>query len=96
MKSRNLILLFLIIISGFNIVFSHDGVDHDAGEEHASYYQSFSAALPFVYFAQGNYWTGILVIVLWIAILYGVYNLFLMSMARLIVEDKGNKRKRKK
>ena len=69
-----LFLLFLFLIFSLSSVFSHGEIDDGHGED-ASYdsYSSFERMLPFIYFANGNIYAGIFIIVFWVLILRGLY-----------------------
>ena len=90
MKERISLLFFVLFtLTLLSSLYAHDGVDHDSEEEVENhYYQGFSAVMPFVYFAQGEYFTGILVCVLWFGVIYGFYNLLIMILGRATHEEK--------
>lgn len=84
MKKSNLVRIVIfssVLLSFLNIGFSHDGEEESKS--------SFSPISPLYYFAQGDYFTGFFVIVFWIVILKGLFELSLLLLNKaFIVKEK--------
>ena len=74
----------LVILFVMPIVVAHEEVDDVHKEEPEEKSQTVSDILPFKYLEKGMYLAAVLVIVFWIAILKGIYELTLMVISKAI------------
>ena len=74
-------LFLLSILFAPQLLFAHgNGDGHDEEEPRSQ----FEKILPFMYFEEGDWVTGIFVIIFWIAILKGLFELSLLVLGRVI------------
>ncbi len=72
----------LVILFVMPIVLAYEGVDDVHEEESEEKSQTVSDILPFKYLEKEMYLTAFLIIVFWIAILKGIYELTLMVISK--------------
>ena len=74
--------IFLILISSISLNYSH--VHEIENEDNNSNIEKTSSINPFKYFANGLYTQGTFILILWVLILKGFYELTLLVLARAI------------
>jgi len=79
-------LLVLFILNLFVLGYSHDGREHDEDT-----YSQFHVLNPMHYFEDSKWFSGVLVIVFWLALIRGVYVLLMMIIAPHLNRSKKKK-----
>ena len=74
-EKMRLVLGFLILISLFSFSYAHTSDKEDSTS---------STILPFHYFSEGSYIQGVLILIFWILILKGLYELTMLILAKAI------------